>query len=709
MTYKIWVKYEDNYPIKVTINEGDVDDLRKAIRNELPSLDVNRIMLRKHGEKVDLDSELEIDESFVNNSKTPIQIFLKELSNDVQKSDWEWPCFNMKQDWDVCTTLVELKSQPLIEILQEILLDNDNINDDTPRIKAQDLFHIMEELKILQDKLKSASESTSEPSMETEKKIHLDHLIRFLEHEYNETDKKQKKMKANKTVSFDMLWVFYIKDLEVWYRCNMSGQQISGTISSTEMEIENVNNEKVSFFSIIIKVVDYDSKGFKHCYVKRQIQEFDGEKSFSDLSVVPFKFSKSHDFLKKSIYNNGKRFFELSKARKFMEYKGSLFRWRTTDGCRRLEVIRANGRVMIDLKSFATMNPGYFMGNAKPPNPCDIELLGEKGYLKDYAYEKAYHFAPALVYGFSFALKEWGQFMVTNFDEIKFNKNAFDRLVMPWDKKDVLLGLVNQYSNQTISDNELINGNSSDSLLAKQLDPIANKGKGCIFLCYGPPGTGKTLTAESVAEYLGRPLWTIGVNELGTDPPRVEQQLVKILEVAFTWKAVLLLDEADIYLEERTSNNNAERNAMTSIFLRQLEYYQGILFLTTNRVISFDDAFCSRINMFFHYPKLNSEKRKEIWKNFINHAHLDLNADDFCEYELNGREIRNVVHTAQTLSKDKNEGIKDHVIKVIGMVQEFQREMREMKETKEAKLYDQDYPKITENGMINGFQNNYLN
>ncbi|CAB5297093.1 unnamed protein product [Rhizophagus irregularis] len=593
MAYKIWVKYEDNCPIKIVIDKGDVDDLKKAIKKELPSLNVSRISLRKHGEGVDLDPELEINENLVNNLKTPIQIL-------------------------------------------KILIDNN----DMPKIKAQDLYHVMEDLEILYNGLETASKSTSEPSVETEKKSHLNHLIRFLKQEYNETIEKQNKTIEKKTVSFDMLWVFYTKGLEV---------------------------------------VDYDGHGFKHCYVKRQIEEFNGEKRFSDLSVVPFRFSESRDFLKETIYCIGKKFFELAANRHFMEYTGSLFRWTKVNGCYEIEAIRADGRVMIDLKSFATMNPGYLMRNAKPPNPCDVNLLGKKGYLEDYDYEKSYCFAPALVYGFSFALKEWGQFLVMDFNKINFNENAFEHLVMPQDKKEVLLELVKQYSNQTTNGKKLEDGNPSDSLLVKQLDPIANKGKGCIFLCYGPPGTGKTLTAESVAELLKRPLWTIGVHELGTDLAKMEQQLVKILNIAFTWKAVLLLDEADIYFEKRTSGN-AKRNAMTGIFLRHLEYYQGILFLTTNRVMSFDDAFRSRITMCFHYPKLVPEKRKEIWKNFIDGAGLDLNADDFSKYELNGREIRNVLHIAQTLAEGNNEGItKDHVIKVIRIAQEFQEDMEKMK------------------------------
>ncbi|RIA81583.1 P-loop containing nucleoside triphosphate hydrolase protein, partial [Glomus cerebriforme] len=411
-----------------------------------------------------------------------------------------------------------------------------------------------------------------------EKKIHLKHLIRFLEQEYYETIKNRKKMIANKSVSFDMLWVFYTVNLEVWYKCSISKQQIGGIISS----IDTVFNDKDKLvFRITIKIIDYDGRGFKYCYVERRIEYYDGEMSFSDLPVVPFRFSNTHDSIRNIIHGNGKKFFDLARGRNFMKYEGPLLRWRIVNGCKEVEMIKADGRVMIDLMGFAIMNPNYPMDTAKPPNP------------------------------------------------------------------------------------------------SKPLDPIVNKGKGCIILCYGPPGTGKTLTAESVAEFLERPLWMISVHELGTDPAKLEQKLIKVLDIAFTWRAVLLLDEADIYFEERNSDVN--RNTLTGIFLRQLEYYQGILFLTTNRIKAFDNAFCSRINMFFHYPELNLEKRREIWKNFISHASLNLDEDDFSEYKLNGREIRNILRTAQAFADSRNEYItKEHVIKVIKMFQEFQKDVKKM-------------------------------
>jgi len=73
------------------------------------------------------------------------------------------------------------------------------------------------------------------------------------------------------------------------------------------------------------------------------------------------------------------------------------------------------------------------------------------------------------------------------------------------------------------------------------------------------------------------------------------------------------LDEADVFLEKRTIND-INRCALVGIFLRLLEYHDGIIFLTTNRVECFDPAFKSRISMALHYEDLTSDARATIWK-----------------------------------------------------------------------------------------------
>lgn len=92
----------------------------------------------------------------------------------------------------------------------------------------------------------------------------------------------------------------------------------------------------------------------------------------------------------------------------------------------------------------------------------------------------------------------------------------------------------------------------------------------------------------------------------------MEKNLMQWLKLATLWKAVLLLYEAEFYLESRRAGN-LQRNALVSIFLRALEYYQGLLFLTTNRVGTFDEAMISRIHVFLHYPNFSNAQRQNIW------------------------------------------------------------------------------------------------
>ena len=78
------------------------------------------------------------------------------------------------------------------------------------------------------------------------------------------------------------------------------------------------------------------------------------------------------------------------------------------------------------------------------------------------------------------------------------------------------------------------------------------------------------MTAESIAELLKRPLYSVAIGELGTTPDKLEDKLRDILDMASRWNAVILLDEADVFLEKR-ADNDIHRNAMVGVFLRLLE------------------------------------------------------------------------------------------------------------------------------------------
>jgi AAA+ superfamily predicted ATPase len=217
-------------------------------------------------------------------------------------------------------------------------------------------------------------------------------------------------------------------------------------------------------------------------------------------------------------------------------------------------------------------------------------------------------------------------------------------------------------------------------------DVIQGKGKGLVAVLHGPPGTGKTLTAEGISELLKCPLYMVSAGELGTDPRTLEQELQKILDIAHAWGAVLLLDEADVFLEKRTIQD-IHRNALVSIFLRLLEYFQGILFLTTNRVETFDDAFQSRIHIALRYGELSTKAKKAVFKMFIERVRvlegvetMPFKEEDYsglARHNLNGRQIKNTVRTAQALAVNKNEPLSmEHIKRVLDVALAFDRDLK---------------------------------
>jgi AAA+ superfamily predicted ATPase len=147
---------------------------------------------------------------------------------------------------------------------------------------------------------------------------------------------------------------------------------------------------------------------------------------------------------------------------------------------------------------------------------------------------------------------------------------------------------------------------------------------------------------------------------------------------------VVLIDEADVFLEER-SVHDIQRNALVAVFLRQLEYFAGILFLTTNRVSTFDDAFQSRIHVALRYRDLDQETRATIWRAFLGKVGAaerisDSDWEKLITKEVNGRQIKNAVRTAQALAHSKKEDLMfAHVSQVLSVMEAFESDMKALK------------------------------
>ncbi|MCJ1240999.1 hypothetical protein MMC14_009003 [Varicellaria rhodocarpa] len=288
---------------------------------------------------------------------------------------------------------------------------------------------------------------------------------------------------------------------------------------------------------------------------------------------------------------------------------------------------------------------------------------------------------PPDIHGFYLNEKKCFKIFVDCIQRISWNKKAFERLVLPPQTKDLVRALVSVREPQRGVKQGL-------GVAGKRTDITSGKGNGLIMLLHGSPGTGKTLTAESVAEIAEMPLYRVTCGDIGTNAETAENYLNTVLHLGNTWNCVLLLDEADIFLEER-SMADLKRNSLVSVFLRILEYYDGILILTSNRVGMFDEAFKSRIQVALHYESLNRSARKNIWQNFldmleedeesVNFDEIKLHLDDLAGKELNGRQIRNVLTTARQLAIFRNERLDwGHLEQALAVSSDFNEYLKRM-------------------------------
>jgi SpoVK/Ycf46/Vps4 family AAA+-type ATPase len=155
-----------------------------------------------------------------------------------------------------------------------------------------------------------------------------------------------------------------------------------------------------------------------------------------------------------------------------------------------------------------------------------------------------------------------------------------------------------------------------------------------------------------------------------------EAHLKKILQYATLWKAVVLLDEADVFLEARGQGGqtgDAQRHALVAVFLKELEYFSGMVFLTTNRLKTFDLAMKSRVHLALGYTSPDVETRRTIWKQYLQQVpaeetdiiDFDHAADCIVQQPVNGREISGVVNTARTIARHEKKKLQVHHIEKI--------------------------------------------
>jgi len=626
---------------------------------------------------------------------------------DPDADEWDQYIFTVRRkfNWEnkYLETVVDIKSKPLRDALAKVMdgVKGVSLVQEPAIVDPNMLFLYLEETRQWMKELKRQSRSEKKKKARKSaavKAAHLKVLIKYLDADYADIKKTLYPLLEANTITFDLLWALF-KPNTIAYTPTY-GNSDEPRAFKIEYAIKESSFMKGQWYSVEGRYLEYDGKDFGFGNMSAEVESFKGARKITSLACYPLQYHRDSEALRARLIERGKRFVAL-RGMNYRFHKGMAFFKKKRSFVVKVNI---NGRIMIDPAIHRRINPNYPISNVRPKDPdlldaseagiSDADDDGSEGCCcggsdsdsdrgcasdtpqtvykviedddgnprvvevevdengnevhkekmdrieGDAADSKEREFteeellvASPVVLGFAFSEKLWLEFTISGISDIEWNADAFASLVLPNNQKSIVKALVESHTFHAAENID---------------DVIQGKGKGLVAVLHGPPGTGKTLTAEGIAELLRRPLYMVSAGELGTDSRTLEAELNKILDIAHSWGAVLLLDEADVFLEKRTIHD-IHRNALVSIFLRLLEYFQGILFLTTNRVETFDDAFQSRIHVALRYGDLTTKAKRSIWKMFLERVRAiegvrtssfsEEDYDVLSRHTLNGRQV----------------------------------------------------------------------
>ncbi|KAL8827476.1 MAG: hypothetical protein Q9170_007000 [Blastenia crenularia] len=548
---------------------------------------------------------------------------------------------------------------------------------------------------------------------------HLGILQNFLQDRVGVSIETERQRYKRGFATFSMLWMLLKPGTTVYCDSYENGSYNAYVIDSVTGIVPDNPNSSIE---IGCWFLNFDGDHIGKCAFTVHQKPFNGEKKIPALEVFPCEYwedkptERNGKGLRESLEERGKLFFKLV-SRCCMKYDGLTATWPR---------IYYKGLVMADSETYCKneasgSKPKIGMlsdGVPRAVRQClctvclkyntnvDMRKTSKFSEYDDISYDKVEELTPHQyllcsdsVFAYVLKARRWERLDVACFSDPAFDRDIIDTLVMADERRQMIKALAENYAQKR-------NNDSAPAYRPWTADFVQGKGEGKIFLLHGKPGVGKTYTAECIAQFTQRPLLSLTTSDIGTDPAVAERNLNFYFDRAKLWDAIILIDEADIYMERREVQD-LTRNSLVSSFLRAMENCQSILFLTTNRVGAFDDAFISRIHVTLYYPDFSEDDRKKVWRNFfdklikergdIMRVPIDTkdytNGQEIRAVKWNGREIRNAFQTAVALAD--YEGAKDeegkillkdtHIMQIVRMSKEFKTYLHELHQGDESK------------------------
>ncbi|PMD50986.1 P-loop containing nucleoside triphosphate hydrolase protein [Hyaloscypha bicolor E] len=548
--------------------------------------------------------------------------------------------------------MIEVQSSLLVAALKDIVKDEGMFLETTETAKFNEPF---KPLFFCYDKIMALYEKRSEGSLLKE---HLGLLVQVMSELFGGFMSHLKHLNTSGLISYKLAWTYFAKDTML-FNASKDAERVCKVVGTS---YQCGSPQERPHLLINCEEIAFDGECFAWKPIDFKIPLFAGNLPVTELPNYPLSFHADQEGVKERLAARAKKTLEYQDLH-YCEYSG-VGLLPTGCGFQRHNVA---SRILIDFFGYQKHQEGLQRNETSsrrrrtqpqapqpPATPAAdaASISGQSTNARSLSKELQEEnkqeildrkedlvFVSPLLRGFALKNKLWLYFYVDDIEPVVWNDEAYGHLVYPEEQKDLVLTFVDNH--------QRLKGGVDDVIMGK--------GQGLILLLSGPPGTGKTLTAEAVADKTRRPLYYLQAEDLGTNAAHLGPKIKKVFEMATEWDAVILLDEADVFMAQRDPGDIA-RNELVSIFLRELEYFKGIIFLTTNLYSTIDAAFRSRVNIHLVFKPLPFSSRLVLWQKFLSRLPgpevqakvSKKEMDELAKWELNGREIKNAIKTVRT-------------------------------------------------------------
>ncbi|KAK3905393.1 hypothetical protein C8A05DRAFT_30798 [Staphylotrichum tortipilum] len=523
--------------------------------------------------------------------------------------------------------MLEVQNPLLVAALAEFLKKQD-VHLDTS--ESATFKHPFPELYFSYDDIVARHRTLDETEPAHPLKPFLLLLIRLLDEIFADTRARLRTLRADGLMSFKLAWTLFPRNTPLVSFGN------NCEILSKVTEASTVTLNGRSMLVIRGNVLRFDGRGFSWEDYSVTINAFSGHRPVTELSAYPLEFHEDAAAVKARLTARGTKMLDFQ-ALTYVNYSGIAIH---SEG-KNTSKHNVDGRIILDVVGYNRHHLAQGAREGSDPQSKKRQLVvgdGDDGaahqggtgstttnaaktkrlssaaqernkqsMLAREAEDPLLMYMMPIVEGYALKNKLWMSFFIEDVAPMVYNDAAFDHLVYNEQQKDLVMSFVESHCGS---------GTATQKHPKAMEDVIAGKGQGLVILLSGPPGTGKTLMAEAVADRTRRPLFYLQAEDLGINAAALGANIKKVFEMATEWDAVILLDEADVFMAERHPQDIA-RNELVSIFLRELEYYRGIIFLTTNLYSTIDSAFRSRVSLHLLFNALTPEARMLIWRKFL--------------------------------------------------------------------------------------------